>query len=336
VIGDNDVNKCQVDGSGGGPSPPPRPEEPQREEHPTHHENESIPRSILDTPERRCSPRTLLTSENFLETFGETIAELASGRWLKTTTSSELRELSEPENIGDNGDVPKGIVICDCPLLDIAGADIELSDDSAIIVQCLSSWLEINQSGKHGANASSVQQGARTFIRRLVWLAASGRYHAIHVILCLDVEISSALTGEIVTLQNAVIQQNDCPCEHVTFEYAVPRTLAASIALQVASVSNPQNSSKIAEFVSDENVQERARFLVMLVPSMTVHMALRCLGFSTESNCIESGEALQNLLSIAKSTPQELFPDKIEDIKLSSSCAQQLWLAFNVDISHAY
>jgi len=300
-----------------------------------HHEKEStFMGSNLDLltkgTEGRCPPRTLLTSESFLETFGEIVAELASGRWKKT--------LSQPEN-GSVSDTPNGIVVCDCPLIDIAGADIELSDNSAVVVQYLSSWSEDNQNGNRRGNTASVQQGAKAFIRRLVLLAGSGRYTAIHVILCLDVEISPTLSGEIVTLQNAVVQQSGCACERVTFEYIAPRALAASIALRSASVSTPKESNDISEFIiSDENVQERARFLIMLVPTMAVHEALRCLGFSTETNnenIMESGEALQKLFGMARNTSQDLFPYKMEGV-LSSDCAAQLWLALNVDISHAY
>lgn len=270
---------------------------------------------------KECPQRTLLTSESFLETFGEIVAELASGRWQKALTNSELNAVTH---------TPKGIVACDCPLLDIAGADIELPDASAIIVQSLLSWSVDN---------GNMQKGARSFIRRLVSLAASGRFSSLHVILLLDVEMSPALSTEIVTLQNSVIQQSGCPCDYVTFEYvARPRAVAASIAIRSASVSTPHESSQIAEFVLDENVQERARLLVMLVPTMTVHMALKCLGYSSESrnnNVEDSSQALQNLFRIARQSTRDLFPYKMEGI-LSQRCAHQLWMALNVDISHAF
>ena len=270
---------------------------------------------------KECPQRTLLTSESFLETFGEIVAELASGRWQKALTNSELNAVTH---------TPKGIVACDCPLLDIAGADIELPDASAIIVQSLLSW---------SADNGNMQKGARSFIRRLVSLAASGRFSSLHVILLLDVEMSPALSTEIVTLQNSVIQQSGCPCDYVTFEYvARPRAVAASIAIRSASVSTPHESSQIAEFVLDENVQERARLLVMLVPTMTVHMALKCLGYSSESrnnNVEDSSQALQNLFRIARQSTRDLFPYKMEGI-LSQRCAHQLWMALNVDVSHAF
>lgn len=262
-------------------------------------------------------PRTILTSESFLESFGQVVSELASGRWQKAVDNSS----------GDN--TPTGIVVSDCPLLDIAGVDIELSNESAIIVQNLSSW---------GDNQNA-QKGARAFLRRLVFLCASGRYNAIHVILCLDVEMSAVLSTEIINLQNAVIQQSGCPCDYVTFEYSHrPRSVAASIALRAESVSSSQESSQISEFVAEENVQERVRFLVMLIPTMSVHMACKALGFQVETGTsqLESGKALQNLFQLAKTTAKDLFPYKMEGI-LSSKCAEQLWMTLNVDVNqHAH
>jgi len=262
--------------------------------------------------------RTLLTSESFLETFGEVVAELASGRWQKAIDN----------NRSDN-ETQTGIVVSDCPLLDIAGVDIELSDASAIIVQNLSSW---------GDNQTA-QKGARAFLRRLVFLCASGRYNAIHVILCLDVEMSAVLSTEIVNLQNACAQQSGCPCDYVTFEYSHrPRSVAASIALRAESVSSSQESSQISEFVAEENVQERVRFLVMLIPTMSVHMACKALGFQVETGTsqLESGKALQTLFQLAKTTTKDLFPYKMEGI-LSSRCAEQLWMTLNVDVAqHAF
>ena len=256
------------------------------------------------------SPLSLLASENFLESYGETVAELASGRWQKT--------LSEPDK-KLTADIPQGIVVCDNPLVDLTGADIELSDDSAIIVQRLSSWVESAQS--------------KAFVRRLVTLAGSGRYNAIHVILCLDVELTSELSTDIATLQNAVFQQNGCQCV-ATFEYVAPRTLAASIAVRSASVCTTKESSNIADIVSEE--QERARFLLMLVPSMTVHMALRCLGYSSDSNVVvDSGEAMQHLFEMIKNTNRDLLPFKLEGMGLSR-VAEQLWMALHADMSHAY
>jgi hypothetical protein len=272
----------------------------------------------IDSPSQVRSPRNLLTSENFLEASGHIVAELASGRWRNA--------LSMSENSGFD-DSTQEIAVIDCPLLDVAGVDIELSDDSAIIVQCLSSWSGNDQNGNTGGNVPSVQRGARAFIRRLVFLAASGRYNAIHVILCLDVEMSTVLSGDIVTLQNAVIQQVGSPVETVSFEYVGPRALSASIAMRLMSAPTEIGG---LHFISDQSVQERARFLITLVPTMTVHMALRC--------CLENSSgtnSLSDIFEVARRTSRDMFPYKMDGI-LSKCASDQLWSAVNMDISHAY
>jgi hypothetical protein len=273
----------------------------------------------IDAPSEVRPPRNLLTSETFLEASGHIVAELATGRWRNA--------LSMSENSGFD-DSTQQIAIIDCPLLDVAGVDIELSDDSAIIVQYLSSWsLENDQNGNTRGKVSSIQRGARAFIRRLVFLAASGRYDAIHVILCLDVEMSKALSGDIVTLQNAVVQQIGCPTETVSFEYVGSRALSASIAMRLMSA--PAEIGGL-HFISDQDVQERARFLITLVPTMTVHMALRC--------CLDNSigtNSLCELFEVARNTSREMFPYKMDGI-LSKCASDQLWSAVNMDISHAY
>ena len=295
--------------------------------------------SLTDAPcHALLSQMHLLTSESFLETFSEVVAELASGRWMNTLTESEKKN----SGILVSSATARGgaeIVVLDCPLLDITGVDIELSDDSAIIVQCISTWAARGTSNNNPPNGRAVttasaqqqqqQQGARAFIRRLVLLAASGRYSTIHVILCIDVEMSSLLTNEIVTLQNAMIMQSGCPAEHVTFEYVGPRTLSASIAVRLISscASSTDSSDCLNDIANDYVVQESVRFLITLIPTMTVHMAIRCMS--------KANNSLFALFHLAMNTPRDIFSTKMDGI-LSKYSSDQLWTALNVDISHAY
>jgi len=286
--------------------------------------------SFERTSEENISTFTILTSESFLELFGESIMELASGRWFNTLTTAEKLQINsvlncnqEPGNGLDPGIPPQAkINVSDCPLLDIAGADIELADDKALIVQRISTLTQSN----------------KEFMKRLVIMAASGRYRSIHVILCVDTDMRPS---EIVTMQNALMQQSGCPCETVTFEYTSPRTLSSSIALQFCNSSEVHKSSRISQFASDENVQERARFLICLVPTMTVHTALKCLWCADSSGTFEDefdddcgATAMQTLLSLARETSRELFPHKVTSM-MTKACAEQLWLAVNTASSFA-
>jgi len=274
--------------------------------------------------EDKLSHLTILTSESFLEQYGESILELASGRWFNTLNAVERLHITSLLN-GNNEaaeseldpDIPTQakINVCDCPLLDVAGADIELADDKALIVQRIS---VLNSVGSNSGN--------KEFIRRLVLLKASGRYKSIHVILCVDTEIRPS---EIVMMQNALI---GCPCENVAFEYTSPRTLSSSIALQFCNGGEVDKSSRISQLASDENVQERARFLICLVPTMTVHNALRCLSANSEDD--SGATAMQLLFTTARDTSRELFPHKVSSM-MPKVCADQLWLAVKVAATFA-
>ncbi len=294
-----------------------------------HRSTESYYRGVSSerSSEEEESTFTILTSESFLELFGESIMELASGRWFNTLTTAEKLQIADvfngnKESVGTGLDtgIPTSakLNVSDCPLLDIAGADIELADGKALIVLRISTF----------------HQSSKEIMKRLVTMAASGRYRSIHVILCVDNDIRPS---EIVKMQNALMQQSGCPCENVTFEYTSPRTLSSSIALQFCNSGEVNESSRISQFASDENVQERARFLICLVPTMTVHTALRCLCPDTsgrlENQC-GGATAMQTLLSLARNTSRELFPHKVASM-IPTPCAEQLWLAVNTASSFA-
>ena len=205
--------------------------------------------------------------------------------------------------------------------------ECELEDNSGVVVQRLSSWMEDHR---------GIQKGARSFMRKLVSLAASGRYRSIHVILCLDVDVTSTISSELASLQNALVQQSGCHCEDVTFEYVAQRALSSSIALQLANTSGcKDNFDDISEVATDETVVERARFLLLLVPTLTVHMALASLRDDRNHGFTDSAVAMQRLFCLAKSTQCEQFIQRTNGV-MSDVAAKQFWLANNVDLSHAY
>lgn len=270
------------------------------------------------------SPLTILTSENFLESFGDSIVELANGRWFAALTEVKRLQITRLLEInyhsagtGLDLDIPTRMKlnVCDCPLLDISGADIELGDGKALIVQRIS---QLNEGDMN-----------KNFIKRIVMLGASGRYRHIHVILCIDTDIRPQ---QILLMQNALMQQSGCPCENISFEYTSLRTLSSSIALQFCNSSDVHKSSRISQYATEENIQERARFLICLVPTMTVHVALRCL---CSDSCHDGGAtAIQKLMSMASNTTRELFPHKVTSL-MPKTCAEQLWLVANVNSSFA-
>lgn len=258
--------------------------------------------------EKEVDKMTCLSSESFLEEFSEVITALATGNWNESIAPHEKNNII--------------ISIFDCPLVDVAGVDIELSSEKGVIVNRLSSWLKRDQ-----------QNASRAFIRRLVSLAASGRYKCLHVVICIDTDVSSTLANEISTLQNALVQQNGCRCE-VTFEFVKPQVLSATLALHL--ISNQTQGGGISDSNMNENTVERARFLMMLVPSMTVHMALGSLGCCEKlKSSNDSGRLLYDLLFLAKKTSRSDFV-KNASTMLSDVTAQQLWLAVHTDLSNGH
>ena len=259
---------------------------------------------------------TLLSSESFLEEFTHVISELASGHWTKTLAPSEKNKVQGLANAN--------VSICDCPLVDLTGVHAELSEEKGLIVNRLSNWV---------VGGQSIQKSSRAFLRKLVPLAASGRYKCLHIILCVDIDMTPAVSTEFFTLQNALVQQKGCHCDHVTFEYVKPRVLSSTLALHL--IENSDQSRDLSNFTADENTIERARFLMMLVPSMSVHMVLGCLcRTKNHEPCNQSGQALFNLLLAAKTMRNKDFIRSTRTI-LSDIAAHQLWLALHVDISHA-
>ena len=260
---------------------------------------------------------TLLSSESFLEEFTQVISELASGHWTKTLAPREKKRVQRLANTN--------VSICDSPLVDLAGVDVELSKEKGLIVNRLSNWV---------AHGQSIQKSSRTFLRKMVSLASSRRYKCLHIILCLDIDMTPAVSSELVTLQNALVQQSGCHCDHVTFEYVKPRILSSTVALHL--LVNHDQSEDLSGVTADENTIERGRFLMMLVPSMTVRMVLGCLGRTeNEESEDQSGQALFNLLLSAKTMRNKDFIRSTRTI-LSDMAAHQLWLALHVDISHAH
>ena len=135
------------------------------------------------------------------------------------------------------------------------------------------------------------------------------------------------MSTEIVTLHNALVQQTGCYCEQVTFEFVTPRPQVLPASLALCLLSTPSHGSDIGDFVCDENTLERARFLIMLVPTMTIHMAQKCLGYSEDQDTpTHSGEALYNLFCLARSMGREEFVTGSSSM-LSELAAHQLWLA---------
>jgi len=285
---------------------------------------------------------TLLCSESFLERSPEAISSLASGCWCNSffSTDKDHHSFGESAFVKGNGhrmsNLPRKIAICDCPLVDIVGVDIELSDQAALVIVFLSSW------SCKMASSTTTQSKAKDFVRRAVKVAATGRYNCIHILLCVDADITSSVASEITMFQNALMRQNGCPCETVTFEFVSPRTLPSVIA-QWALITVKKEQDWIEAYALDLKVQEGAQFLLSIVPTMTVHSVLWCIRHYSIKNSspslfsLELGDpkkALQKLIDDARGESKNALLDNSQSNGLSATSIIQLSLAVNTCLSN--
>lgn len=208
------------------------------------------------------SPISVLCSGHFMENFSEAVANLASGQWLRTFNESHI----------ESG---RHILLCDSPIVDFVGVDIELPDSCGIICIRLSQWIN-NQS-----------DCIKTFTKRVLFLAATGRYSKLWIYVICDTNITRSLSMDLFILQNTLVMQRNCccPCEQVTVYitslHALPSYIAQLI-LEHPRMNNycdKNNPEKLLGMLgsSRKRIQDRAIFLISMAPSFTALDALSCL-----------------------------------------------------------
>ncbi len=267
------------------------------------------------------TPFKLLCSESFLENSSEVVAELASGRWASSfyvQPSTEETEFLPNQAVHVLG---RKIELYDSSLVDKCDVDIELSGRRGIIVSNLESW-ERSDEGKF-------------FTRRLVQLAAIGRYKTLHIILCAGSAISGSIATQITQLQNAVLRHGVNPPTCCITRLVSQSSLSAMIVhCAFSSVGSSYEAiSGHYDVVRDAFTSERIRFLLGIVPTLTVGGAIQLLkqnskSPSNESLTRHSGRAFHRLLTTASfGGERESFGDAQE---IHPAAVQQLSYALNV------
>ena len=225
-------------------------------------DNEYIVKEIEDN-----SSIQVLCSESFVEKWGTLIAKLASGSF--------------------GGDGRPRICVLDTPLVDDMGVDIESPAGGAIIVSLLSQVK---------------REGFSTLLKRVVDVAAVSRYMMLEVVLCADDDFDSSF-DDIARLQNATTRHNGTPATFVSFQLVSPSSLANCIADfviyaagLVSSESVPVSGQITEEWMAEDRTRERIRFLLSILPSVSVgkalQISLRCRSDGDESGWLQSLFAL--------------------------------------------
>jgi hypothetical protein len=214
-----------------------------------------------NTDHSRLPPAKVLCSEQFIESWGDVVAELASGRWAHSFPANEGS--NEAQTVRCWG---RKVELRDTPMVDQCGVDIELSNRCAILLYNIST-LE-------------APQQAREVVIGLAQLVAIGRYKQVCIILCYDVPVTSSITRHIVQLQTAVMSSDGNLSTSTFFKTASPATLSTTIA-QTVFVHNQAATGTLSEpptdVVTDEQIGEWSRFLLSLLPTLSAHGAIQCI-----------------------------------------------------------
>ena len=220
-----------------------------------------------NSSERVNPPIQLLCSETFLETWGLTIGELASGEWAGSSVSepqikhgqAPILHSTEPATTG------RKITFVDTSLVETCGIDIELPNRGGIIVSSLSSWR--------------VDGVTRALLQRILDLAGMSRYSNLQIIFCADVEVNGSIARKITKFHTVLMRQNGKPSTGMHFSTVSPRSLSAGIAQAVlaSNIRPQQNMEDVEARLGDDRTRERIIFLLSLIPTITLNGALQCL-----------------------------------------------------------
>ena len=203
-------------------------------------------------------PVQLLCSENFLETWGDMIAQLSSGKWANPKLSR-----SDPN---DDCLQRRKIQLHDSNLVDSKSVDIELPKRGAIITYTTSALQEVDP--------------AKEIVVNLARLAAAGVYEDVYVCLCYDIWPTGQILRHIAQLENAVIQQNGVPQTRFFFKPASEESLPsifAEIILSRQRFFTGVHLESTNEFLEDEQTREWAWFLAKLLPIISANGAIQCM-----------------------------------------------------------
>lgn len=208
------------------------------------------PASDKKVAPERLRPLSLLCSEPFLESWGDVVAELASGRWKK-----------DPHAPG------RGINLVDTALVNSCGADIEAPGRCGLLV--------------YSVSALEAASDAREIVLEIVTLAAIGRYKCLYIFLSYDTDISPAIAKHVTQMQCATIRSNGLPEAKITIKTTSPATIATALAQTIFRLSargeDRALEDSIMKGVSDSRMQERARFLLDLIPVLSASGAIQIL-----------------------------------------------------------
>lgn len=259
-------------------------------------------------------PVTVLCSEAFIDTWGDVVAELSSGRW--SAIAVEHGDDLHTSSIFAEGVYSEGrkIELVDTSLIDKCQIDLELANRTAVLLYTLSALAD--------------EQDAKNAVIQLAQLAAKGRYKRIVVFLSYDVPLTHHISRHVVQLQSAALWNGGKMPSTTFIKTATPKSLSACIAATVFSSvrAAPLAEVELAhlEKIRNQEYLTKVSFLIGIAPALTVTGALHCLriaetsaahdGFST---LIRSQATRQTIIAASSSNPPrtpEIHPDAMQHL----------------------
>ena len=119
------------------------------------------------------------------------------------------------------------------------------------------------------------------FLPRIVNLAAQNRYNYLIVFLCVDVILDSTTARDLVRLQSAFLScDRGLPRTQTKIQVCSKRSLASFISsnifhlIESGNCPSPNVISKVDQWLSDERTCQRLKFLLSIIPTLSVMGAL--------------------------------------------------------------
>ena len=202
---------------------------------------------------------TVLCSEAFLELWGDVVAAIVAGEWMKSPScGSPIQQLAD-KTITVKW---RKISVVDSPLLNGSGIDMEASRNSCFLV-ILASHLQSTAK-------------AKKYILNIAELAALGRYAKCYIFLCLDEELTTTMTKHVVKIQFAATTSS----VHIICKTSTISSLATTIAHTILGIPDPFTFEDHLAVLSDRLTLDRTIFLTSLLPVASISGNVRCLALA--------------------------------------------------------
>jgi hypothetical protein len=202
----------------------------------------------------------VLCSEEFLEFWGDVVAAIVTGKWIKSAYSGSIIQQEDDKTTAATK--WGKISIIDSALLNGSGIDMEASHNSCFLV-ILASHLQSTET-------------AKKYVLKLAELAALGRYTRCYIFFCLDKELTTTMTKHMVKIQFATTTSS----VHVICKTTTLNSLATSMAKTILSIPDPFIDEDHLAALSDRLTLDRTTFLTSLLPVASISGTIRCLALA--------------------------------------------------------